>query len=154
MNEPINTDLQAFFDGIKDIEGKNFGGCLFFCYLFFLWLEKNKMPTRSFKIVQHDYDDKYYINRNIDFIRGDRDKAVSSWHFSWIYKGIEYDSEGTDPMTHFSRKVLALSNKGIIRSFCKSALIFGSWNSTFDRQEAIEHVIKTLDIDMSKELNF
>lgn len=154
MNSPIDNDLQPFFDGIKDIRCKNYGGCLFFCYLFFLWLEKNKMSTRSFKIIQHDYNDKYNINRNMDFINGKRDRPVSSWHFSWSYKGVEYDSDGTEPMSHYSRKTLALGNKGIIKSFCKSALMFGCWNSNFDRKEAIEHVIKTLDIDMNEELNF
>lgn len=154
--QPLNMgkemkDVNEFFDGISEIESKNHGGCLFFCYLFFLWLKKNNMPLKDFDIIQyHDFYDN--IEHNLNWLYDKEGDPVSSYHFTWIYDGLEYDSDGEADDYSFIRyrECLELRDEEEIELFCANALKFGDWNPMFDRNEAIENVHHKFGIDLSE----
>lgn len=150
----MKVDLDNFFNPISSIEYKNRGGCLFFCYCFWLWLKKNGYDTSSFQIKQYCYDGAN-IEHNLDWLEGDIDGAQSSSHFTFIYKGIEYDGDGEaciEPYSDYPQKILDGLNANVcclVEDFCVSALNDAPWNDTFDRESAIERVESVLDIDLS-----
>ena len=148
------VDVQEFFDKISDIDDKNSGGCLLFCYLFFCWLRKNDYPTDSFEIIQMSSDyEETKIQENIEFINKKRDSAVSSAHFAWRYNGEEYDSEGA--LEHvrwrfYNKATLPLfGDTNAIVALCENALINGRWNNWFDRNAAIPVIQECFGIDFS-----
>jgi hypothetical protein len=139
----MSKELEDFFQRIKDIPNKNNGGCLFFCYLFYL-------QFCECEIVQYSGWDIYPIQHNLDFIEGRRNRAVSSSHFTWIYSGVEYDSDGPydfkkdwyyDP----DRMILPLVD---IDDFCVNALRYGMWNPTFKRKNVIPLIYERFGISM------
>lgn len=148
------VNVQEFFDKIKDINDKNAGGCLFFCYLFFCWLRKNNYPTDSFEIVQIalPYEEDR-IQQNIEFINKQRDSAVSSAHFAWRYNNEEYDSDGV--LNHvrwdsYPKATLPLfGDTEAIISLCENALMNGRWNTWFKRNAAIQIISERFGIDFS-----
>lgn len=151
----MNKNLKGFFEGIKDIEDKNAGGCLFFAHVFWRYLKKNNLPTNSFEIVQYSPSYKDAIEHNIKWINKDNDvkHPISSFHFTWLYEYTEYDGEGEvgDRFFHLKRKVLYGLNgmSNLVEEFCVQALNKSSWNSMFERNDAIEIIKYNLDIDMS-----
>jgi len=153
-----NEQLQVFFDLIKDIDYKNHGGCLFFCYVFFLWLKKNNYSTTSFSIIQYQMWGSY-IEQNEAFIRGENSAATSSSHFTWKYNGIEYDADGfPKPMMTQGQsselKGLQTRYGSLVKCFCESALINGDWNTMFNRNRAIEKINKTMKLRLPKKLRY
>jgi hypothetical protein len=154
---PVATveQLQVFFDAVKEIPYKNWGGCLFFCYVFFLWLKKNNYSTSSFAIIQYDCYDGDYIRHNEDFIKGETDFARSSAHFTWKYDGGEYDACGTP--TYKTKEFAELKGLqtrygSLVACFCENALINGSWNPDFNRNAAIDIVKKNLKLRIPKKI--
>lgn len=151
----MKIDLDDFFNPIRHIEYKNHGGCLFFCYVFWKWLERNGYDTSSFKIKQYCYDG-INIEHNLDWLEGDIDGAQSSSHFTFIYEGIEYDGNGeadTEPYESYQKTVLDGLNTNVcclVEEFCLSALNDAPWNDTFDREYAIKEVEGIFDIDLSE----
>lgn len=139
----MNPKLKEFFDSIAHIQNKNAGGCLFFCYVFWLWLKKKGLPTESFQIMQYGYskNDSSLI-RNIEWTRGNNNRPGSGAHFTWLYQGTEYDGTGvinTDRWAHYYRRRLPyLNTKRIkkVEEFCQNALSNGSWNRRFNRAKA------------------
>lgn len=147
------TKMQKFFNGVKSIKNKNAGGCLFFCYAFWKFLEKENLPTDTFQIVQYDYADLRYTEHNLKFINGEIAYATSSRHFTWMYEGVEYDGYGKVVEVQFGlRTVLnGLQNEfeNLVDKFCESALINGNWNETFNREKAIDLIYENLKIDLN-----
>lgn len=150
--------LKPFFDAISDIPFKNCGGCLFFCYVFWLWLKKNEIDTKSFEIIQYDCDSREAIQQNEAWISGAEKNASSSWHFTWLYNKKEYDAENPvgkrySPRQHETSVVLdGLNTKylSLVEQFCLSALNESAWNTWFDREKAIEIIEERLGLDLSK----
>lgn len=160
MNTKPTETISDFFDKILDIKDKNRGGCLFFCYLFWLWLKQQGLPTESFTIVQHNWG-KGCIEHNIQWINNllngnkNTESPVSSWHFTWIYDGVKYDSDGEyddKDSTLVSKELVGLNTNmcQLVEVFCEHALNKGSWNPSFDRNEAIEIIYERFGIDMWK----
>lgn len=152
MQKQIATkeQIDSFFEGIKEIPCKNWGGCLVFCYVFYLWLLKHGYNTSSFQIVQYDSWSNN-IPKNQAFIRGETNEAVSSSHFSWIYNGVEYDSDGICTWNRGAKAILnGLNTKygDLVDSFCVTALTQGDWNTDFDRKDAAKVVKENLGIDL------
>lgn len=146
-------DIQEFFEVLDsaDIYYRNYGGCLFFCYVFVLWLQKCGFDTTSFRIVQYDYEGKYKINHNLRFIEGLEDNAESAPHYTWLYDDKEFDSDGECERQYYpSREVLnGLDNWGILEEFCVNALNNGGWNNTFNRNHAISVLEDEFNIPLS-----
>jgi hypothetical protein len=149
--------LQAFFDGIENIGWKNHGGCLFFCYTFWLWLKKNNMSTESFEIVQYDaaYEKGANIAINQVWIDEQSGNAASAAHFTWMYEGEEYDAEG--PFSTLRPddikailKGLNTPNAELVEEFCKNALTKATWNYMFNRVGAIPVVEQAFGIIIAK----
>lgn len=116
-------------------------------YAFYLYLKKEGMDTSDFQIVQYDYSDKIYTNINLNWINNQEGNPASSSHFSWIYNGIESDSEGKvkGQFLVFDRTVLYGLNSrfDLIPEFCNKALSFDCrWNPTFNRQDANEVLLR------------
>jgi len=157
---PVATieQLQVFFDAVKDIPKKNNGGCLFFCYIFFLWLKKNGYNTNSFSIIQYSAGwDKECIVQNDAFIRGESDRATSSAHFTWLYNGAEYDAEGTPTYrtnTFSELKGLQTRYGSLVKCFCENALQNGSWNPQFNRNAAIDIIKQRMKLPISKKVRW
>lgn len=148
------VDVKEFFNKICDIDDKNAGGCLFFCYLFFCWLRKNNYPTDSFEIIQmSSMFEEDRIQENIEFINKQRESAVSSAHFAWRYNGEEYDSEGVLNHIRWERYTKAtlplFGDANAIVALCENALTNGRWNSCFDRNATIPIVTERFGIDLS-----
>jgi hypothetical protein len=152
QSAPVATveQLKVFFDAVEEIQCKNLGGCLFFCYVFFLWLKKNNYNTDSFGIIQYDSWGNQYLRHNEAYIRGERSYARSSAHFTWLYEGTEYDSEGIykgyRPKDFAELNGLQTKYGSLVVSFCESALINGNWNPDFQRNEAIDIIIEKFEI--------
>lgn len=148
MNTTTRIDLSPFFEAIEDIEYKNEGGCLMFCYVFYLWLKKEGHSLDSFTITQIGYD--YKIQHNMDFLEGKQEAAASSAHFVWDYQGSRYDAEGLyrDKFFYYDSAPLPLFEDSI-ETFCLSALNNARWNPTFDRNRAIDIVQERLGLDLS-----
>jgi hypothetical protein len=146
-------DVSPFFDAIYDIENKNRGGCLFFCYAFWKWLKKNGHSTESFQIVQYDYD-KTPIMQNIQWINTNKGNPVSSNHFAWIYQGVEYDSEGIiKHKKNYLREILyglnsPKLNVDLVEQFCVKALTKSCWNDEFDRKGVIDDLVYSLGVNL------
>lgn len=153
LNKSFPKKLKPFFEAVKNIPCKNDGGCLLFCYCFWLWLKKNNIKTDSFQIVQYDHSSKYNIETNLKWIDGEEEEAVSSYHYTWIYDGIEYDSEQIKPKckVETNEVLLGLNTKNVclIDDFCENALNNGNWNSCFNRAKYIPIIEKSLGIDLS-----
>jgi hypothetical protein len=148
MKTKSRIDLEPFFGAIKDIEEKNAGGCLMFCYVFYLWLKKNGYPLDSFTITQIGW--KNTIEHNMAFLKGERDTAMSSSHFVWDYEGARYDGECLylGGYSYCDKAPLPLFEDSI-ENFCLSALNNASWNRDFDRNRAIDIVQERLGLDLS-----
>ena len=152
----VMVNVSPFFGKIENIPNKNLGGCLFFCYLFWLWLKENDLPTDSFSIFQYDFEDGDSINQNLDWILGDTDEAGSSAHFAWKYEGIEYDSDGIRPEggwnNYEATELLGLNHEtgSLVEEFCLNAMLYGGWNYTFDLPEALKTLGPMFDTDISK----
>lgn len=150
----MKTDVQEFFDAIYPIKDKNSGGCLFFCYAFFLWLKKNKLPLNDFQIKQYSREE-YKIENNKGYHNGNT--PVSSAHFTWIYDGKEYDSIGAatrksftfDKLSFYKSDILDTVTHDIVESFCIDALSINQWNDAFERIPAVDHIRKTLGLELS-----
>lgn len=152
----MNKNLKPFFKGIKEIPCKNNGGCLLFAYTFWKYLKKNNLPTESFDIVQYASSYENAIEHNIKWINKDNDieHPMSSFHFTWLYEGIEYDGEGKvgDEYKSMKRKILHGLNgmTNLVDEFCVQALNKSSWNSMFDRPSAIKIIEEKLGIDLDE----
>lgn len=140
--------IEEFFDKIKDIPNRCSGGCLLFCYLFYL-------QFKNIEIVQYDYPDGISIKRNIAFLNNERAQAYSSAHFTWIYQNQEYDANGVynyqrdrEWLSVPQRIVLPLNER--LEEFCISALNHGSWNSMFYRKAAIAVIEERFGFDLSR----
>lgn len=135
-----NTNLCPFFDLIEDIPSKNAGGCLFFVYVFWLWLKHNDLPTESFAINQYDWHSGVCAAKNMEWIatKGSKAIAASSKHFTWTYEGEEYDADGEyeDPAPKTELAGLNTPHCNLVDRFCQSALGNGEWNTWFDRDGA------------------
>lgn len=148
------VEIQGFLDSIKEISYKNEGGCLFFCYAFWLWLKKNKFNTLSFGIIQHEIWGSSSTKQNEKFIKGETDIATSSSHFVWTYNGIQYDAESVDPSSFNGATVTelkGLQNRygSLVKEFCENSLKHGCWNPMFNRKEAVKIVRKNLKLNMN-----
>lgn len=136
-----------FFDAIDDIPFKNYGGCLFFCYVFWLWAKLNHRDLSDYDIIQ--YDNNYSrVEKNIAFIKGLRKKAFEANHFSWIHNDREFDSDGiVTPCYTIIKERLRIPNHKV-QVFCENALMNGSWNNKFNRNNAIDTVCDRLNINL------
>jgi hypothetical protein len=160
----VDNSVKPFFDAIHDIEDKNRGGCLFFCYAFWKWLKKNGYPTDSFQIVQYDNDNER-IMQNIKWIENNRGisqdfensgNPLSSSHFSWLYQDVEYDGNGHISKTRwvgYAKKTLfGLNtpnlNVDLVEQFCVGALTKSFWNDDFDRKGAIDDLVYSLGVNL------
>lgn len=161
MSKQVATkdQIKAFYKGISPIENRNQGGCLFFCYTFYLWLEKNGYNDSSYSIIDYcnpdDPEEGDSIGNNEAFIEGKNKKAVSATHFTWMYNGQEYDSNGVvlerykpDDWKH--HQFDELMKKHMVDKFCINALHNGSWNTTFQRAGAMKTIKEKLGIDIPK----
>jgi hypothetical protein len=147
--------VSEFLDAVETIEAKNCGGCLFFCYVFYLWLKKNNLPTETFFIRQYaDALNNDRLYKNMEY-KAPGSHAYASNHFTWFYNGIEYDAEGKihrldeikgRKYTYVDLKQICEYN--LVESFCKDALIKGSWNPRFNRRKAFQIVEENLGIDV------
>lgn len=143
--------IQDFLDGIAGIPDKNSGGCLFFCYAFLLWLEKNGLPTDSFIITQYArHEESHKIEHNMNYVNGA--SPMSSSHFTCMYECIEFDAEGLPRdiwrLSYKRQKLNQIAEYGLNEAFCIDALKKGKWNTDFNRKQAIKTVKKNLGIDM------
>ena len=147
-----------FFAGIEYIPDKNNGGCPFFCYVFWKWLKKHGLPTESFDIAQYDaYWDSGNAEHNLEWIEGKiDDDPRSSCHFTWLYGGIEYDGEGivNHSMVNGNKRVVLSGLNTVVApmvdKFCIEALNKAGWNNWFNRNDAIDTIANTLEIDMNE----
>lgn len=152
----ITATLDKFFDELVDIPDKNYGGCLFFCYVFWLWLLENNLPTESFQILQHDYSERSALH-NLEWINGNRSiNAGSSSHFTWMYEGVEYDAEGEYTRNDDYDEIVELAGLNtahcnLVGEFCINALTYGEWNCDFDRRGAISIVEDRLGVVIPRE---
>ena len=151
----FQSELKGFFDAVEDIEFKNNGGCLFFCYVFFLWAQENcPEALESFDIVQYESDWSQAIGHNQRWLEGEEENAMSSYHFTWTYKDRELDSEGVVDYSEYencvSEHLELTGDSTAIEMFCLSALNECSdWNWSFNRKEAKEKLEKRLGIDLN-----
>ena len=142
------SNLSPFFEAIADIPEKNRGGCLYFCWVFWLWLKEQGMSTETFQIKQTSgpWGGQEPITHNLKWIdtQGNANfPPRSSYHFTWLYEGKEYDAEG--PHCEPNGVILSGLNSPVsepmVDKFCIEALNKGSWNSYFDRDHAIDMVM-------------
>lgn len=149
----MRSDLKMFFDSLNEIENRNSGGCLLMCLCFYRWLKKNNYDTSSFQIKQYDYFDKEKINHNISWLNSKTGYPESSYHYTWIYDGEEYDSNGSyKPNEDLAFVILdGLNTKvtDITDYFCVKALNNADWNFSFDRKKSIPLIEKNLGINLS-----
>jgi hypothetical protein len=143
--------LDDFFDGCSEIVDKNYGGCLFFCHVFWRWGIKNGLDMSSFDIVQYDWSDKFAIANNLKWIEGQTGIPMSSNHYTWLYEGIEYDGDGISTKGSGTRAILKGLNGCVplVDEFCVKALTLSSWNPRFDRNSAIVVIQDELGVGMN-----
>lgn len=133
--------VETYFKKIEDIPNRGLGGCLLFCYTFILFLRKKRMAIKSFQIIQYDYSDGECTDHNIGFLNGEKETADSSYHFTFMYDGNEYDCMGLvtpERRTGWwatKRTILPTKSYAHIVLFCQTALKYGSWNSMFDSKQ-------------------
>jgi hypothetical protein len=137
------ANLDHFFRGVEDIPSKNSGGCLFFCYVFWLWLKDNDMPTESFAINQYDTQRMDALQHNLAWIESQNGKPTAAYHFTWNYEGGEYDADGEfdidsmfDDVTPTELSGLVGPWGNLVDEFCMNALKFSGWNYMFNFEEA------------------
>lgn len=136
-----NAKVKEFCSLVEDIPDKNAGGCLIMCYSFWKWA-----GDETFCIVQHNrWGDGLKNNRA--WIKGELDEASSDNHFSWKYRGEQYDSLGR---CSGGEELWELNELGLIDKFCLSAINNSSWNYAFDRATAIPELEDLLGIDLSE----
>ena len=154
------SKLDPFFDAVAEIPNKNYGGCLVFCFLFYLWLKKNGMDTDSFEIKQYEAGYEYgHILNNMEWINGVEGDVLSSYHFTWFYEGVEYDAEGriedseccVDDMYGEVLYGLTTRHVDLVKDFCLDALNAPQWNFVFDREAAHAVIMENLGIDLAEE---
>lgn len=142
--------IDKFIDDFKIIPNKNNGGCLFFCYVFWLWINKFNHPKDDFKIIQYDYSAKK-IEYNVKWLKGESDShPLASYHFTWIFQGVEYDAEGFVKQSSYEskhREILDI-DFNLIEKFFVDALNNNDWNDSFDRVQAISYIKHLYDIDL------
>lgn len=144
--------LDLFFETIKPIPSKDCGGCLIFCYAFFLFLHRNKLSTKSFKIIQYDYNGRAWTRSNLRFIYGGRNRPQSSYHFTFVYDGVEYDCEGRfdkNRVSSLERTILPFPDRKALVRFCVNSIKYSNWNWTFRREKWMPIVNKYLGISMT-----
>lgn len=143
------VDVEEFFTAIEDIEFKNHGGCLLFCYTFWLWLKSQGHETDTFAIFQHSYRD-VEIEHNRNWIANKTGTPVSAFHFTWEYQGTRYDGTGEyDVDAHVDGVKLDLiqSDVDLTEEFCEKSLNdVWQWNDTFDRSYAAGVILNNLGI--------
>lgn len=153
---PSQSQLDKFFEDIKGIPSKNAGGCLLFCYLFWLWLKKNGFDTSTYNIIQIDWDDKTYLEHNKNWIKNKEGNPQSSLHFFWSYEGKTYDADGPYDVSkrlYGSHDVLVGLNTPdceLVSEFCVKALNNGGWNPIFNRNASIEEIKEIFDINLDQ----
>lgn len=138
-----NLNLEKFFSGIENIPFKNDGGCLFFCYAFKRYMEIRE-DISSFRIIQYDWLGSR-LQHNLSW---PKNTAISSYHFTWLWHGVEYDADGFyygEGITF--RDTLPIPHDKI-NEFCEEALTESEWNKTFNRMKAIHHIRYTLNLDL------
>lgn len=158
MSKPVATkdQIKAFYKGIESIPRRNCGGCLFFCYTFYLWLEKNGYDDSSYSIIQYCSPwDGDTIPQNEAFISGKNKQAASANHFTWMYNGKQYDADGpftrgNPPSDWHHHQFDELMKKHLVEKFCINALHNGEWNEEFKRANAMKVVKEKLGITIPK----
>jgi hypothetical protein len=148
----IKQMMNEFYDAVHDISYKNQGGCLFFCYVYLLMLEKYNLSTKRFHIVQYSYE-KYEIEQNRNWINNGEYYPTSSFHFSWVHNGLEMDSEtqGNENIMKCNKRGTLRGDSKILKEFMEMALsYYDDWNRVFQRDEAIQILEERLGLDLSK----
>lgn len=135
-----------FFDAVADIDAKNNGGCLFFCYAFLLWAKQEGIDLSTFRIKQYAVFDE--IEHNTKFFNGEVGSAKSSWHFTWLINDVEYDGNGPTPPVHIKKFHIFSGDINKLENFCINALENGSWNHDFCRVHAIDVIRDNLNINI------
>ena len=147
----MDVIVQEFMDKIRPIPDKNHGGCLLMAYTFYKWLQKHNLPTNDFHIVEYGWWGDSNIRENLEWIDSPEDNSpCSDSHFTWEYKGKEYDGEGEyrNSKPSANREVLYGLNKyDLTDHFCMRALNEACWNDTFDRSFALDFIQEQLDIE-------
>lgn len=157
----MNTNplISDFFRIIKPIPYKNAGGCLFFAYAFWRWLKKHQLDTSVFQLVQYDFFGEQDLWANMSWIAETvsnngtpTGKTRSANHFTWLYNGEEFDSEGPCSHDKNCQTVLTGLNDKIclVDTFCLHALVEGGWNYCFNRGEAIAFCRDNLNMTFVK----
>ena len=141
-----------FFDKINHFENKSFGGCLFFAYVFWLWLKKNNMPRDNFHIFQlSHYDEK--LQKNMKFLSTGNGDITADYHFLWEYDGKLFDCdcngvalEPYSPVNMSIKKVSDGCSECNINKFLITAIKTGNWNESFKIEKAKNKLKKSLGI--------
>lgn len=144
--------MNEFYDAVYDIPKKNWGGCLFFCYVYLLMLEKYGLSTRRFHIVQYSAYNKKEILQNKKWLEGEEDFPTSSFHFTWVHNGLEMDSEsqGRENILKGRYRGVLRGSANTLKDFIEVALDdHDDWNPSFDREDAIKKLESRLGIDLS-----
>ncbi len=150
-------EITEFFTAIEEIDHKNRGGCLLFCYAFFLWLKSRGHDLHDFTIYHVAGNWGYLINTNIDFLDGRQTEPTSGWHFVWKYNGEIFDSCGryflsyddvnlfpeNKAFSHFGTRETAIAN------FCIAALNKHEWNTRFHRPQGMDIAESNLMIEFA-----
>lgn len=129
-------------------------------YLFYHWLKKHDLPLNDFTIVQYEADYEQTIYHNEEWIENSlngncENSPESSTHFSWIYNGEEWDGNGPiddEMLEDFVREELTALRSDrvdLIDEFCTQALVNSDWNFFFSRDEAIDYILDTMDINLN-----
>lgn len=137
--------LEEFFKGIKEIQYKNHGGCLFMCYAFKRFLEDFD-DLKTFQIVQYAAI-LPTIEHNMRWSPSLERIPLSSNHFTWMFYGKEYDGDGEFFGVPLLRRVLGIKLEHI-DEFCKQALREPQWNAMFNRLSAVNILWANLKLDM------
>lgn len=156
------NEMWEFFTSIEGIPNKGKGGCLFFCFAFFRWLQKHGFDTNDFTILQIDSFWHQSKSNNVAFIQTGEGQPEAAWHFVWKYCDELYDGNSfdNDPDTNGYTPVdlfPLLNSPGFfetrdqaIEQFCIRALNHDSWNTMFSRGYAKDVMRHNLDLEFDE----
>lgn len=147
MNEPKTFDeVREFLSRVSSIHG---GGCGIAAFAMYKWLKKNEQLTYDFKFVicydPDNDDDNRYLN-NMKVLRSKEGKAMATSHIGIINGRVPIDCWGSIHLTRYGL-IQFVQFEWFMTNMINNR---GSWNPSFNREESIPLIEKTLNIDLSE----
>lgn len=136
-------DVCKFLDRIENI---NCGGCGIAALAMYRWLKKNNLLCGDEKFVYlYSFRSEYLFYENQKYFCGESKKMFPASHIGLFHNNRIYDSEGSVNKNGYLHSHETSVEKVLVKSLKNHT----HWNDEFKRNDNINIISKTLDINLN-----